>query len=69
LICIRECITIDVKVVFQILKMQKIFWVKEFSNWGDYESTSGGFTQRDLGISSATDKITDDILLEVISNW
>ena len=30
---------------------------------------TGGFSKRDEGIRSAEDKITDDILLEVISNW
>ena len=65
----KRKITINVSVEFQNLKKQKNIWVKDFSNWGEYESSSGGFSQRDLGISSATDKITDDILLEVISNW
>jgi len=65
----KRKITISVSVEFQNLKKQKNIWVKDFSNWGEYESSSGGFSQRDLGISSATDKITDDILLEVISNW
>ncbi len=65
----KRKITINVNVEFQNLKKQKNIWVKDFSNWGEYESSSGGFSQRDLGISSATDKITDDILLEVISNW
>ncbi len=65
----KRKITISVSVEFQNLKKQKNIWVKDFSNWGEYESSSGGFSQRDLGISSASDKITDDILLEVISNW
>ena len=65
----KRKITINVSVEFQNLKKQKNIWVKDFSNWGEYESLSGGFSQRDLGISSAADKITDDILLEVISNW
>jgi hypothetical protein len=65
----KRKITINVSVEFQNLKKQKNIWVKDFSNWGEYESSSGGFSQRDLGISSASDKITDDILLEVISNW
>jgi hypothetical protein len=65
----KRKITIDVSVEFLNLKKQKNIWVKSFSNWGEYESSSGGFSQRDAGVSSAEDKITDDILLEVISNW
>lgn len=65
----KRKITINVYVEFQNLKKQKNIWVKDFSNWGEYESSSGGFSQRDQGINSAMDKITDDILLEVISNW
>jgi hypothetical protein len=65
----KRKITINITVDFQDLKKQKSIWKKSFSNWGEYESSSGGFSQRDQGISSAEDKITDDILLEVISNW
>jgi hypothetical protein len=65
----KRKITINVSAEFSNLRKQKKIWTKEFSNWGEYESSSGGFSQRDLGIQSATDKVTDDILLEVISNW
>ena len=65
----KRKITINITVDFQDLKKQKSIWKKSFSNWGEYESSSGGFSQRNQGISSAEDKITDDILLEVISNW
>jgi hypothetical protein len=65
----KRKITINVTAEFTNLRKQKNIWTKDFSNWGEYESSSGGFSQRDLGIQSATDKVTDDILLEVISNW
>lgn len=65
----KRKITIDVSVDFQNLRTSKNIWKKEFSNWGEYESSSGGFSKRDEGINVAVDKITDDILLEVISNW
>jgi len=65
----KRKITINVSVDFQNLKTLKSIWKKDFSNWGEYESSSGGFSKRDEGIASATDKITDDILLDVISNW
>lgn len=65
----RRKITVTVSADFQNLKTSKSIWKKDFSNWGDYESTSGGFSKRDDGISAAMDKVTDDILLDVISNW
>lgn len=65
----KRKITITMSVDFQNLKKQKTIWKKDFSNWGEYESSSGSFSKRDEGLQSAKDKITDDILLEVISNW
>ena len=65
----KRKITITVNVEFQNLKKKKTIWKKDFSNWGEYDSSTGGFSKRDDGIKQAEDKITDDILLEVISNW
>jgi len=65
----KRKVTIIVTVDFSNLKKQKSVWKKDFSNWGEYDSSSGGFSKRDEGINIAIDKITDDILLEVISNW
>ena len=65
----KRKITITVSVDFQNLKKKKNIWRKDFSNWGEYESSAGGFTKRDEGIKVAMNKITDDILLEVTSNW
>jgi hypothetical protein len=65
----KRKITIVVNVEFQNLKKKKTIWKKDFSNWGEYDSSTGGFSKRDEGIKQAEDKITDDILLEVISNW
>lgn len=65
----RRKITININVDFQNLKKVKTIWNREFSNWGEYESTGGGFSRRDEGVKSAMDKITEDILLSVISDW
>jgi hypothetical protein len=65
----KRKITITVSVDFQNLKKSKAIWKRDFSNWGDYESSGGGFSKRDDGINVAMDKVTDDILLDVISNW
>lgn len=65
----RRKVTITVSVDFTNLRKQKNIWKKDFSNWGEYDSSTGGFSKRDEGVKSAEDKLTDDILLEVISNW
>lgn len=65
----RRKISINVSVEFQNLKKSKNIWTRDFSNWGEYESQGGGFSRRDDGIRTAIDKITDDILLSVISDW
>jgi lipopolysaccharide assembly LptE-like protein len=65
----KRKVTMNVKVIFTNLKKQKQIWQKDFSNWGEYDSSSGGFSKRDEGVKAAMDKITDDILFEVLSNW
>ena len=65
----RRKITVTVTVSFTNLKKKKNIWTKDFSNFGEYESSTGGFSKRDEGVRVAEDKITDDILLDVISNW
>jgi len=65
----RRKVTIVVSVDFTNLRKQKSIWKKDFSNWGEYDSSTGGFSKRDEGVKSAIDKLTDDILLSVISNW
>lgn len=65
----RRKVTITISVDFTNLKKQKNIWKKDFSNWGEYDSSTGGFSKRDEGVRSAEDKLTDDILIEVISNW
>jgi hypothetical protein len=65
----KRKVTINVNVTFTNLKKQKQIWKKDFSNWGEYDSSTGGFSKRDEGVKVAGDKITDDILLDVISNW
>ncbi|MCI0448730.1 MAG: LPS assembly lipoprotein LptE [Chlorobi bacterium] len=65
----RRKVTIVVSVDFSNLKKQKSIWKKDFSNWGEYDSSTGGFSKRDEGVKAAINKLTDDILIDVISNW
>ncbi len=65
----KRKITIVVSVEFQNLKTKKTIWKKDFTDWGDYDSSTGGFSKRDDGVKVAEDKLTDDILLDVTSDW
>ncbi|MCX6170057.1 MAG: LptE family protein [Ignavibacteriales bacterium] len=62
-------ITITVHAVYKdLVKKQQIF-DKNFSNYGDY-IVSGDITSvRNVAIQTAIDKIAEDILLGVVSNW
>lgn len=64
----KRKVTLTVKVVYQDMVKKKKVYEKEFSEWGDY-AAGGGLAQRDSAITTAVDKITDDILLATVSNW
>lgn len=62
-------ITINVRIVYKdLVKKQQIF-DRSFSNYGDY-AVGGDITAvRRQAIEAAIDKIAEDILLGVVSNW
>ncbi len=62
-------ITLNVHVVYKDLIMKKTVFNKTFSNYGDYNNTGDIFSKRKNAIKTAIDKITEDILLGVVSNW
>lgn len=64
----KRRVTVSVKVTYQDLKLKKKIWEKDFSNVGDFE-ISGGNAQRQVGIDAAIEKLTEDILIETVSNW
>jgi hypothetical protein len=59
-------ITIVVNVTYRDMVKKKVIFEKQFNNYGDYSS---GVQDRTTAINTAIDKITDDILLDVISGW
>jgi hypothetical protein len=65
----KRRIEITVKVIYTDMVKRKKIWEKQFTNWGDYSSSGAAFTQRDEGITTAVDKISEDILLQVVSGW
>ena len=62
-------ISITVNVDFRNLKTQRAVWERPFSNWGEYSSRDAGFSERDQGINEAINKICEDILNDITSNW
>ncbi len=62
-------ININARVVYKDLIKRKTLFDRSFSNFGDYENTGDIITVRKEAINTAVDKITEDILLAVVSNW
>jgi hypothetical protein len=60
--------TLEVKVMYQDMKLKKKIYEKKFSQIGDYDIGSG-VEGRQRGIDAAIEKIADDILLETVSGW
>jgi hypothetical protein len=61
-------ITITVKVDYKDLVQRTTIFDKSFSNYGDYEP-GGATSTREGAITDAVDKISEDILLAVVSGW
>ncbi len=61
-------LTINVKVIYKDNVRKKKIFDKVFSNYGDYPP-AGVLNDRKDAITTAIDKITEDILLSVVSGW
>ncbi len=62
-------ITITVSASFKDLVKKRTVFEKNFSNYSDYLITGDITSVRKKAIDDAIDKITEDILLGVVSNW
>ena len=62
-------ITINARVVYKDFVLKKTVFDKKFSNYGDYENEGDIPTKRADAIQVAIDRITEDILLAVVSDW
>ena len=61
-------LTINVKVIYKDLVQKKTIFEKEFKNYGDYPPGQES-NKRPEAIDDAVDKLTEDILLAVVSGW
>lgn len=62
-------ITINVNVSFKDLVKKQTIFERNFSNYSDYIVKGDITAVRKKAIEDAIDKITEDILLGVVSNW
>jgi hypothetical protein len=62
-------LTINARIVYKDFVMKKTVFDKSFSNYGDYENSGDILTNRNNAIQTAIDRITEDILLAVVSDW
>lgn len=61
-------LTVSVQVAYRDLVKKKTLYDRQFSNYGNYAANSG-IAGRNEALTSAIDKLTDDILLETVSGW
>lgn len=64
----RKRATIYVQAVYKDVKMQKIVWDRSFQQYADYD-VSAGLEGLNTAVRNAEEKLAEDILLGVISNW
>lgn len=62
-------LTISARVIYKDFVKKKTVFDKRFSNYGDYENSGDIPTNRSNAIQTAIDRITEDILLAVVSDW
>jgi hypothetical protein len=62
-------LTISVRVIYKDLVLKKTISDKKYSEYGDYDLTGNIVLNRQTAITTAMDRITDDILLGTVSNW
>ncbi len=65
---VNKRVTISVEATFRDQKKQKTFWDKSFQQTADYQ-ISQGLDGQTVAIKNAMDKLSNDLLLGVISNW
>lgn len=62
-------LTINVKVIYKDLVKKMTIFDKNFSNYDDYDNSGDVMQSRVDAIKNAMEKIYEDILLSVVSNW
>jgi hypothetical protein len=61
-------ITLGVRALFRDQKLKKTVFEKTFTAWGEYDIGADP-AARASALTTALDKVTEDILLETVSGW
>ena len=61
-------ITIGVQATFRDRKLKKTVYEKTFTAWGEYDIGADPAVRK-AAVTTAIDKLTEDILLETVSGW
>lgn len=64
----RARITLGVRALFRDQKLKKTVFEKTFTAWGEYDIGADPAPRREA-LTTALDKLTEDILLETVSGW
>jgi hypothetical protein len=62
-------ITVSCEVEYFDAVKKKQIWKKQFSNYGIYNVTSNAQLNRNTAVETALERISDDILIAVVSGW
>jgi hypothetical protein len=65
----KRKITIAVNLDFQNLKTQRRIMERRYENWGEYNTSASTFSNREQGVREAINRICEDILNDITSNW
>lgn len=65
----KRKIIVNVKITFEDLKKRKTIWERNFENYGEYNSSNASESERSTGLNLAIEKISEDIIIELTSNW
>lgn len=64
----RARITIGVQALFRDQKLKKTVYEKTFTAWGEYDIGADPAVRK-AAVTTAIEKLTEDILLETVSGW
>lgn len=62
-------LTINVRVIYKDFVLKKTVFDKSFSDYGDYQNEGDIPSNRSVAMQDAIEKITEEILLAVVSDW
>jgi hypothetical protein len=62
-------LTLVVKIEYYDQTKGEVIWEQEFRNWGTYNHVSGAPEEREPGFDEAINKVTEDVVNQMVSGW